>query len=207
MLQDFDYYNYEWEEEKIKIKSLICFENKNNDALNYIESLLPLILINKNKDIIYCFLFSKALCLYKLNNIDKCIDVLNLTNKYAQSLHEKMKVDWTYGLCYEKDNIELACKYYDKAIINCESRIIPDNISSGQIKCTKATLINNIMLMEQAVNQIHNNTNLMDILDTAYTSLCNIYIKNNLYLNAYKTIKKIKNKNIQTELKNKILIK
>jgi tetratricopeptide (TPR) repeat protein len=195
----------DWDNEKIQIKKIITVENNYFEALNLINILLPEVLIDTRKDIIYYFLFNKALCLYKLNREDESIPILKKVAEYAESKHEYMKIDWTYGLCYAKTNVELAIYHYDLAINYAKNRNTPDKISEGQIKCTKAMLLNDVKLMEEAVKVIESIKPSNEVLDIAYNSLSTIYIKNSFITLAYETIKKIHNKDTKELLRNKIL--
>jgi hypothetical protein len=60
-------------------------------------------------------------------------------------------------------------------------------------------------MMEEAVKIIESVNPSNDVLDIAYNSLSNIYIKNSYVTLAYSTIKKIGNRDTREILRNKIL--
>lgn len=198
-----------WEEEKVIIKNLVEFKKDYKTALNYIDNFISTIFEDddKNRDVIYYCLLGKALCYYNLQKFDEAL--INLENilKYALIPFDFIKIDWTYGLCYENIDKKTALYYYDKAESSCCNRIdYQDMISLGQIKCTRAMLLNDISLMEDAVQIIVNEKPTKDILDTAYNSLCTIYFKNNENFKAFSVLKKITDKNLKKILRSKILI-
>lgn len=198
-----------WVEEKTIIKDLVKQQQNYYRALDYINKVLNIVIVDKitNRDIIYFCLFNKSLCFYNLNKIDESLITLRESLSYAFTTYEFMKIDWMYGLCYENLDVELAVYYYDIAIEKCCCGKEPrDMINLGQIECTKAMLINDINLMESAVKIIIDENPSVDIKDVAYNSLCNIYIKNSKYINVFRILKKITDSKLKKILRNKILV-